>query len=83
MISEDAQVLAIGDSGEPGGNDNELLAAPPSVSVDGVCGHLGGSWSFFGRSPSGPAALLRILRALRVENGHGRLDLDTLDARPA
>lgn len=83
MISEDAQVLAIGDSGEPGGNDNELLAVPPSVSVDGVCGHLGGSWSFFGRSPSGPAALLRILRALRVENGHGHLDLDTLDARPA
>lgn len=83
MVSEDTQVLAIGDSGEPGGNDIELLATPPSVSVDGVCGHLCGSWSFFGRSPSGPAALLRILRALRVENGHGRLDVDSLDARSA
>lgn len=79
MMSEGSQVLAIGDSGEPGGNDTELLAAAPSVSVYGVCGHLGGSWSLFGRSPSGPAALLRILRALRVENGHGRLDLNSLD----
>jgi fructoselysine-6-P-deglycase FrlB-like protein len=81
-IAEGAKVLAIGDSGEPGGNDIELLADPPSVSVDGVCGHLSGSWSLFGQSPSGPAALLRILRALRVENGHARLDLDSLDACP-
>ncbi|MBX9933279.1 MAG: hypothetical protein K2Y56_17380 [Methylobacterium sp.] len=74
-VAADAQILAIGDSGEPGGNDAELLANAPSVSVDGVCGHLGGSWSLFGRSASGPTALLRILRALRVENGHARLDL--------
>ncbi|MFF8803076.1 MULTISPECIES: hypothetical protein [unclassified Methylobacterium] len=74
------QVLAIGDSGEPGGNDAELLAVPPSISVDGVCGSLRGSWSAFGRTIRGPNALLRILRALRVENGHGRLDLRFLAA---
>lgn len=83
IIPGGAQVLAIGDSGEPGGNDVELLAEPPSVSVDEVCGSLGGSWSLFGRSPTGPAALLRILRALRVENGHGRLDLNFLVASSA
>ncbi|MBI0538272.1 hypothetical protein D9599_22155 [Roseomonas sp. KE2513] len=82
-MSDDARVLSIGDSGEPGGNDTELLASPPSVSVDSVCGHLQGSWSLFGRTPSGPAALLRILRALRLENGHGRLDLNSLGKRPA
>lgn len=82
IIAEDVQVLAIGDSGEPGGNDAELLAEPPSVSVDGVCGHLGGSWSLFGRTLSGPFALLRILRALRIENGHGRIDLGSLSASP-
>ncbi len=74
------QVLAIGDSGEPGGNDTELLGQSPSVSVDGVCGHLEGSWSLFGRSSSGPVALLRILRALHIESGHARLDLDSLGA---
>lgn len=83
LIPDDAQVLAIGDSGEPGGNDSELLAEPPSISVDGVCGNLCGSWSLFGHSVSGPAALLKILCALRVENGHGRLDLDFAAARPA
>lgn len=79
-MDDGLQVLAIGDSGEPGGNDSELLGQPPSVSVDGVCGHLGGSWSMFGRSPSGPEALLRILRALRPKNGHLRLDTDSLSA---
>lgn len=82
-MAEGVQVLAIGDSGEPGGNDSELLRQPPSVSVDGVCGHLGGSWSMFGRSPSGPDALLRILRALSVENGHARLDANSLGANHA
>jgi hypothetical protein len=77
------QVLAIGDSGELGGNDAELLGQPPSVSVDGVCGHLEGSWSLFGRSSSGPEALLRILRALRFESGHARLDFNSLGASPA
>lgn len=79
----DWKVLAIGDSGEPGGNDTEILGLPPSVSVDGVCGHLGGSWSLFGRASSGPTALLRILRALRTESGHARLDHDSLGASPA
>lgn len=76
------QVLAIGDSGEPGGNDAELLGQPPSVSVNGVCGHLEGSWSLFGRSTSGPDALLRILQALRFESGHARLDLNSLRKSP-
>lgn len=82
VIHDGMQVLAIGDSGEPGGNDTELLGQPPSVSVDGVCGHLEGSWSMFGRSSSGPAALLRILRALHLESGHARLDVAALCARP-
>lgn len=79
-LAEGHRVLAIGDSGEPGGNDTELLAGFPSISVDGVCGHLDGSWSLFGRSSSGPAALLRILRALHGESGHVRLNLNLLDA---
>lgn len=78
LVGTDLHVLAIGDSGEPGGNDGELLGRPPSVSVGGVCGHLEGSWSMFGRVSSGPVALLRILRALRIESGHARLDPESL-----
>ncbi len=80
VIGPGSQILSIGDSGEPGGNDQELLANSPSISVQAVCGQLSGSWSLFGRSASGPSALLRILRALRVENGHACLDLDSLGA---
>ncbi|SFD51330.1 Hydroxymethylpyrimidine pyrophosphatase [Bosea sp. CRIB-10] len=79
-MSDGLQVLSIGDSGEPGGNDVELLANRPSISVDGVCGDVQGSWSLFGRASSGPAALLRILRALCIENGRGRMDFDKLAA---
>ena len=82
-IGASNRVLAIGDSGEPGGNDCELLNKPPSISVDGVCGHLDGSWSIFGRSATGPDALLRILRALRLERGHARLNIDSLSASAA
>ncbi len=82
-IGEASSILAIGDSGEPGGNDTELLGRPPSISVDGVCGNLGGSWSVFGHSAKGPDALLRILRALRLEKGHARLDIESLVASHA
>jgi hypothetical protein len=73
-----AEVLAIGDSGEPGGNDAELLAQSPSISVDGVCGRLDGCWSLFGATASGPVALVRILRALRIDSGQARLDIESL-----
>ena len=80
-VVDGTEVLAIGDSGEPGGNDTtELLSQPPSVSVDGVCGRLDGCWSMFGSAVTGPAALLRILRGLRIEAGHARLDIELLAA---
>lgn len=79
-MAKGLQVLSIGDSGEPGGNDAELLANRPSISVDGVCGDIQGSWSLFGRASLGPAALLRILRALCIENGRGRMDFNKLAA---
>jgi hypothetical protein len=79
-VADGTEVLSIGDSGEPGGNDAELLSQPPSISVDGVCGRLDGCWSLFGAAASGPAALLRILRALRVESGHARLEIESLAA---
>lgn len=82
-MSPDSDVLAVGDSGEPGGNDLEMLSEPPSISVDMVCGLASGCWTAFGRTSTGPAALLRILRALRTENGHASFDLVSLAAGSA
>lgn len=74
-----SDVLAIGDSGSPDGNDHELLSGPMSVSVDQVCGDPAGCWTLFGDGVTGPDALHRILGAIVVEAGRGRLDPHLLD----
>lgn len=73
-----APVLRIGDSGSPQGNDHELLSGQHGVSVDSVCGNLEGSWSLFGSRLTGPAALLRILRAIRPDPGGASVRFDLL-----
>jgi len=69
------EVLRIGDSGSRSGNDHALLSHHLGISVGDVCGRLDGTWSLFGVDPIGPAALLRILRAL-VPDGRGIIRLD-------
>ena len=69
-------VLTLGDSGEAGGNDHELLREPHGMSVGRVCGSSDGVWAPFGTSSSGPTALQRILTAIRSdEDGIMRLRL--------
>lgn len=71
-------VLTIGDSGAGSGNDYDMLARPHGVSVDSVCGGLDGCWSIFGEAISGPNALLRLLRAARIETGGFRIQVAAL-----
>lgn len=82
-IEEDLIVLTLGDSGEAGGNDHEMLRGPHGMSVGRVCGGPDGVWAPLGTSPSGPAALFRILAAIRPEEaGIVRLRLaDMLDRK--
>lgn len=69
-------VLTFGDSGEAGGNDHELLRGPNGISVGRVCGSSDGVWALLGTSFRGPAALLRILAAIRSdEDGIMRLQI--------
>lgn len=78
LEGEDGAVLCVGDSGAEGGNDHELLGQPHAISVDAVCGRVGGTWSLFGSTVTGPDALLRILRSLRPEGGQATIDIETL-----
>lgn len=73
-----SDVLAVGDSGSPLGNDHELLSSPMSISVDQVCGDIEGCWTLFGDGVAGPDALHRILCAIEVDSGRGHLDLQSL-----
>lgn len=74
-----SEVLCFGDSGGRSGNDYALLAHPFGISVGEVCGAADGCWSLFGDYPTGPDALLKVLRALRPDEGRRiRLDVQSL-----
>jgi hydroxymethylpyrimidine pyrophosphatase-like HAD family hydrolase/D-arabinose 5-phosphate isomerase GutQ len=76
---EDAAILRIGDSGARYGNDHVLLGSYYGISVRQVCDRPDVCWSLFGHEPSGPAALLRVLKALiSVGTGAFRLDFGRL-----
>jgi hypothetical protein len=59
-------ILAIGDQGQTGGNDHDLLAATWStLSVDMCSGDPTRCWNLLDRSETGPTGLVRYLRSLR------------------
>jgi hypothetical protein len=64
------EVLAIGDQGQVGGNDFELLASTPmSLSVDRVSSDPTRCWNLDNRGESGPELLVRYLTSLRPMRG--------------
>lgn len=68
---EVGDILCLGDSGGHGGNDFSLLGLPSGVSVGQVCDRPDASWTLFTAGVRGPAAVLRILSALRkTDDGH-------------
>ena len=80
MEGDNSAILCIGDSGSRGGNDNELLSHEFGISVGSVCGTPGGSWSLFGDEVTGPAAVIRILRAMQPDApGTVRINLHSLE----
>lgn len=73
------QALCIGDSGHAEGNDFELLGGGHGISVDAVCHRSDGCWSLFGDGLRGPAAVIRILRAIDLsKDGTFQLAVDRL-----
>lgn len=78
-LAPELMVLRVGDQGGCLGNDHEMLSHPYGISVLDVCGRDEGCWSLFGTRITGPAALLRLLKALQSDgNGAVKLDLASL-----
>ena len=74
-----AAILCIGDSGGRDGNDNDLLSHAHGISVGTVCHRHDGCWTLFGKTLTGPAALLRLLQAVkRDDDGCVRMDVASL-----
>ena len=69
-------VLAIGDQGQPGGNDFQLLSRTRwSLSVDKVSPDLSRCWNLSNGRRSGPDALLAYLRCLKKTKQGWRLGI--------
>jgi hydroxymethylpyrimidine pyrophosphatase-like HAD family hydrolase len=67
-------VLVIGDQGQSGGNDFELLAATQwSLSVDRCSADPTRCWSIGRSGRRGPAVLEEVLTRLKINNGTARL----------
>lgn len=78
-LPDDAAILCIGDSGGRNGNDNELLSHTHGISVGTVCDRHDGCWTLFGKALAGPAALLRLLEAVKPDDdGCVRMDVPSL-----
>lgn len=74
-------ILRVGDSGGPLGNDHALLASEMGISVGDLCGHPLHGWPIFVAPVTGPEAVMRLLKMLRLQDGGWfRIDLDALEA---
>lgn len=75
QLPAQAEVVCFGDSGSRSGNDHALLSHRFGISVGEVCGSANGCWSLFGAGPTGPDAILKILRSL-IPSKSGKIRLD-------
>ena len=78
-IYSDANILAIGDQGQYGGNDFEMLNIPQSLSVDEVSSSLCTCWNLSPAGLSGAAATLVLLKSLEFDDGTFKLETHYLE----
>lgn len=72
-------VLTVGDQGQIGGNDFELLAHEPwSLSVDRASADPTRCWYLGDGAVAGPALLVRYIKALRRRRGGAGVEMSTL-----
>ncbi len=74
-----SQVLRLGDSGQLGGNDYELLSEGLGLSVASVSPSMTACWNFLPEAEHGVAGMYRYLSSLVVENGSARFSPDFLN----
>jgi len=79
LKDEKSNVLIIGDQGQYGGNDFELLNLPHSLSVDKISSSLTTCWNFSPIGLRGAKATISIINAIDVENKRFQLNIDRLE----
>jgi HAD superfamily hydrolase (TIGR01484 family) len=76
-----SNILIVGDQGQYGGNDFELLSLPYSLSVDKISSSLLTCWNLAPIGVRGAEATLAILKSLESEQGTFQLDIKSLEKK--
>ena len=79
LKNKSKNLLIIGDQGQYGGNDFEVLNLPYSLSVNNISSSLTTCWNLSPCGLRGMMATLSIIKAMKVENKLFRLDIDYLE----
>ncbi len=77
----EGEILTIGDQGQYGGNDFELLNVPKSLSVDKISSSLETCWNLAPPGHRGVQATLDYLACLNMNKGYFVIDLERLRTR--
>jgi len=77
----ESNIITIGDQGQYGGNDFELLNLPFGLSVDKMSSSLLTCWNLAPIGLRGAEATLAILKSLKFEQGTFQLDIKSLEKR--
>jgi HAD superfamily hydrolase (TIGR01484 family) len=79
LEGEDKNILIIGDQGQVGGNDFEMLNLPYSLSVNKVSTSLTTCWNLSPPGLKGSKATLSVLKAIDIEEKTFQLDVKRLE----
>lgn len=79
FLDQDANILVVGDQGQHGGNDFELLMLPFGLSVDKVSSLPNTCWNLSPVGIRGAEGTLSILKAIRITTTEFKLDTHLLE----
>lgn len=80
MLKDKANnILIIGDQGQYGGNDFEMLSLPYSLSVNNISSSITTCWNLSPCGLRGMMATLSIIKAMKVKNKLFQLDINCLE----
>lgn len=77
--NEKGELLIIGDQGQYGGNDFEMLSLPYSLSVDKISSSPSTCWNLSPVGLRGAAATLSLIKAFDIKENYFHLDIDILE----
>jgi hydroxymethylpyrimidine pyrophosphatase-like HAD family hydrolase len=79
MLAGERNILVIGDQGQYGGNDFELLSLPHSLSVNKVSASLTSCWNLSPVGSRGAEAVVSMMRAMRAAKGFFKVNVEELE----